>query len=115
VHPPQVGCGTRETAEDALAKTGRPVQVAMEPPSNGAIERAVARGLGVAIFSPYAVSVKLRLGVVVELPVTRFPLRRQWHLVYPRDRRFGPVWEAFLSFLGEGRWRDAVGEDLTTD
>ncbi len=109
------GSGTRETAEEALAKTGRPVQVAMELAHNGAIKRAVARGLGVAILSRYAVSVELRLGVVVELPVTGFPLRRQWHLVYPRDRRFGPVGEAFLSFVDEGRWRDAVGEDLTTD
>lgn len=109
------GSGTRETAEEALAGTGRPVQVAMELASNGAIKRAVARGLGVAILSRYAVSLELRLGVVVELPVTGFPLRRQWHLVYPRDRRFGPVGAAFLAFVDEGRWREAVGEDLTTD
>ncbi len=87
----------------------------MELASNGAIKRAVARGLGVAILSRYAFSVELRRGVLVELPVTGFPLRRQWHLVYPRDRRFGPVGEAFLSFVGEGRWRDAAGEYRTTD
>ena len=109
------GSGTRETAEEALAKTGRPVHVAMELASNGAIKRAVARGLGVAILSRHAVSLELRLGAVVELPVTGFPLHREWHLVYPRDRRFGPVGEAFLSFVDEGRWRDLVGEGLTTD
>jgi DNA-binding transcriptional LysR family regulator len=109
------GSGTRETAEEALARTGRPVHVAMELASNGAIKRAVARGLGVAILSRHAVSLELRLGVVVELPVAGFPLHRQWHLVYPRDRRFGPVGEAFLSFVDEGGWRDHVGEDLTTD
>lgn len=109
------GSGTRETAEEALAKTGRPVHVAMELASNGAIKRAVARGLGVAILSRHAVSLELRLGAVVELRVAGFPLHRQWHLVYPRDRRFGPVGEAFLSFVDEGGWRDHVGEDLTTD
>jgi len=109
------GSGTRETAEEALPKTGRPVQVAMDLASSAAIKRAVARGLGVAIFSRYAVSVALRLGVVVELPVTGFPLRRHRHLVYPPDRRFGPVGEAFLSFVDAGRWRDAVGENLMTD
>ncbi len=109
------GSGTRETAEEALARTGRPVQVVMELASNGAIKRAVARGLGVAILSRYAVSFELRLGTVVELPVSGFPLRRQWHLVYPRDRRFGPVGEAFLSFVDEGRWRGALGETVTTD
>jgi len=46
--------------------------------------------------------------------VTGFPLRRQWHLVYPRDRRLGPVGEAFLAFVDEGRWRDTLGEDMTT-
>jgi DNA-binding transcriptional LysR family regulator len=109
------GSGTRETAEEAVAKAGRPVYVAMELASNGAIKRAVARGLGVAILSRYAVSLELRTGVLVELRVTGFPLHRQWHLVFPRDRRFGPVGEAFLAFVNEGRWRDAVGEDLTTD
>ncbi len=109
------GSGTRETAEEALAKTGRPVQVAMVLASNGAIKRAVARGLGVAILSRYAVSLELRLGVVVELPVTGFPLRRQWHLVYPRDRRLGPVGQAFLSFVDGPQWPDALGEALTTD
>jgi DNA-binding transcriptional LysR family regulator len=87
----------------------------MELGSNGAIKRAVARGLGVAILSRYAVSLELRLGLLAELPVTGFPLHREWHLVYPRDRRHGPVGEAFLRFLDEGRWRDAVGEVLTTD
>ncbi len=48
------------------------------------------------------ISVELRLGVVVEIPVTGFPLRRQWHLVYPRDRRSGPVGDASLSFVDEG-------------
>ncbi|MGZ6299020.1 MAG: LysR family transcriptional regulator [Candidatus Limnocylindria bacterium] len=109
------GSGTRATAEEALAKAGRQVHVAMELASNGAIKRAVARGLGVAILSRHAVSLELRLGVVVELPVTGFPLHREWHLVYPRDRRLGPVGEAFLSFVDEGRWREMVGEDLTTD
>jgi DNA-binding transcriptional LysR family regulator len=109
------GSGTRETVEEALARTGRPVHVAMELASNGAIKRAVARGLGVAILSRHAVSLELRLGVVVELRIAGFPLHRQWHLVYPRDRRFGPVGEAFLSFVDEGGWRDHVGEDLTTD
>jgi DNA-binding transcriptional LysR family regulator len=109
------GSGTRETTEEAFARTGLPTHVAMELGSNGAIKRAVARGLGVAILSRYAVSLELRLGLLAELPVTGFPLHREWHLVYPRDRRHGPVGEAFLRFLDEGRWRDAVGEVLTTD
>lgn len=108
------GSGTRETADEALARTGRPLHVAMELASNGAIKRAVALGLGVAILSRYAVALELRLGLIVELPVTGFPLRRQWHLVFPRDRRFGPVGQAFLGFVSEGSWRTTLGQAPTT-
>ncbi len=109
------GSGTRETTEEALATTGRPVHVTMELASNGAIKRAVARGLGVAILSRHAVALELRLGVVAELSVTGLPLRRQWHLVYPRKRHLGPVGQAFLSFVEGGQWRTSLGEALTTE
>lgn len=109
------GSGTRETADEALAHAPDPVRIVMELASNGAIKRAVARGLGVAIVSRHSVALELQLGLVVEVPVTGFPLHRQWHLVYPRGRRFGPVGAAFLSFVGQSEWRAAVGRTLTTD
>jgi len=87
----------------------------MELASNGAIKRAVARGLGVSILSRYAVSLELKLGLVVELPVTGFPLRRQWHLVHRRDHRLSQAAEAFLAFIADGSWREGIGETLTTD
>lgn len=111
----EVGSGTRETAEEALAKAGRQLHVAMELASHGAIKRTVARGLGIAILPRCAVALELQMGTVVELPVVGFPLHRQWHLVYPRDRRLGPVGQAFLDFVIEGSWRAAIGRDLTTE
>jgi DNA-binding transcriptional LysR family regulator len=104
------GSGTRETAEGALRRAGRPVRTIMELASNGAIKRAVARGLGVAIISRHAVTMEIRLGLLAELPVAGFPLRRQWHLVYARDKRFGPVERAFLAFIDDGGWRKRLGE-----
>ncbi|MEJ7749117.1 MAG: LysR family transcriptional regulator [Candidatus Limnocylindrales bacterium] len=109
------GSGTRETADEALRRADRPVRILMELASNGAIKRAVARGLGVSILSRYAVSLELKLGLVVELPVSGFPLRRQWHLVHRRDHRLSPVGEAFLGFLADGSWRAGIGDVLTTD
>jgi DNA-binding transcriptional LysR family regulator len=109
------GSGTRETADAALQRAARPVRILMELASNGAIKRAVARGLGVSILSRRAVSLELKLGLVVELPVTGFPLRRQWHLVHPRDHRLSPAGQAFLDFIAEGSWRAGIGEILTTD
>jgi DNA-binding transcriptional LysR family regulator len=104
------GSGTRETAEGALRKAGRPVHTIMELASNGAIKRAVARGLGVAVVSRHAVTQEIRLGLLTELAVVGFPLRRQWHLVYARDKRFGSVERAFLSFIENGDWRRRLGE-----
>ena len=109
------GSGTRETAEETLSRARRPIETVMELASNEAIKRAVAHGLGVAVISRYAVSLELRLGLLVELRVIGFPLRRQWHLVYSRDKRFGPVEDAFLAFVNEGAWRLRLGELPATE
>jgi hypothetical protein len=53
---------------------------------------------------------EIRLGLLTELAVVGFPLRRQWHMVYARDKRFGPVERAFLSFIDDGAWRGHLGE-----
>ena len=109
------GSGTRETAEEALRAAGLTIRPVMELASNGAIKRAVARDLGVSILSRFATALELQRGQLVELPVEGFPLHRQWHLVYARDRRLGPVDEAFLRFVDDGRWKDTIGHPITTD
>ncbi len=87
----------------------------IELASNGAIKRAIARCLGISIIWRYAISLELELRLLVELLVVGFPLRRQWHLVYPRDKRLGFVDQAFLEFIGEGTWRASLGESVSTD
>ncbi|HEX5466673.1 MAG TPA: LysR family transcriptional regulator [Candidatus Limnocylindrales bacterium] len=109
------GSGTRETTEEAMHDAGLTIHPVMELASNGAIKRAVARDLGIAVLSRYATALELRIGQLVELPVVGFPLRRRWHLVYPRDKRLGPVDEAFLGFVEDGRWQATLGTPLTTD
>ncbi len=109
------GSGTRETIEEALRAAGLSIRPVMELASNGAIKRAVARDLGVSILSRYATALELQIGHLVELPVEGFPLRRQWHLVYARDRRLGAVGEAFLRFVDDGHWKETIGHPITTD
>ena len=87
----------------------------MELASNGAIKRAVAQDLGVSILSRYATGLEMQIGNLVELPVLGFPLRRQWHLVYARDKRLGPVDKAFLRFVDDGRWKEMIGRPVSTD
>ena len=109
------GSGTRETAEEALRAAGLSVRPVMELASNGAIKRAVARDLGVSILSRYATALEIQIGHLAELSVESFPLRRQWHLVYARDKRLGPVDEAFLRFVDDGRWKETIGRPISTD
>ena len=109
------GSGTRETAEEAFAQAGLTIHPVMELASNGAIKRAVARDLGVSVLSRYATGLEMQIGHLVELPVVGFPLRRQWHLVHLRDKRLGPVEEAFLAFVAEGGWKESIGHPISTD
>jgi len=109
------GSGTRETAEEALRAAGLSVRPVMELASNGAIKRAVAQDLGVSILSRYATALEIQIGHLAELSVESFPLRRQWHLVYARDKRLGPVDEAFLRFVDDGRWKETIGRPISTD
>lgn len=111
----EAGSGTRETAEEALRAAGLTVRPVMELASNGAIKRAVAQDLGVSILSRYATALEIQIGHLAELPVEGFPLRRQWHLVYARDKRPGPVDEAFRRFVDDGRWKETIGQPITTD
>lgn len=109
------GSGTRETADEALRAAGLSVRQVMELASNGAIKRAVAQNLGISILSRYATGLEMQIGHLVELPVVGFPLRREWNLVYARDKRLGPVDEAFLRFVDDGRWKEAIGRPIATD
>ncbi|MBA2488108.1 MAG: LysR family transcriptional regulator [Chloroflexi bacterium] len=111
----EIGSGTRETVEEAVREAGLSLRPFMELASNGAIKRAVAQELGVSVLSRYAAGLELTLGHVVELPVSGFPLRRRWHLVHARDKRMGPLDEAFLRFVQEGDWRASIGRPLSTD
>lgn len=109
------GSGTRETLEEAFREAGLSIHPVMELASNGAIKRAVAQDLGVSILSRYATGLEIQVGHLAELPVVGFPLRRHWHLVYARDKRLGPVDEAFLQFVDSGQWKDTIGRPVSTD
>jgi DNA-binding transcriptional LysR family regulator len=111
----EIGSGTRETTEEALRRAGHTVRPIMEFASNGAIKRAVARDLGVSVVSRFAAALEIRLGLLVELPVEGFPLQRQWHHFRAQDRSMSPAAAAFARFLADGRWRESIGQDVSTE
>lgn len=82
----EAGSGTRAAAEQAFAaqRISWPPRMALG--SNEAIKHAVRAGLGLAVLSRHTLSQNPADDGLAVLPVTGFPLRRQWHLVWRQDR-----------------------------
>ncbi|MDQ6772185.1 MAG: LysR family transcriptional regulator [Candidatus Dormibacteraeota bacterium] len=101
----EVGSGTREEVEKAVAAAGVRLSVAMELGSNGAIKHAVEAGLGVAVLSRHAITMEARAGSVVVVEVRGLPIRRPWVIAHVRGGQRGlpPAVEAFAGFLRDGR------------
>jgi LysR family transcriptional regulator, low CO2-responsive transcriptional regulator len=109
------GSGTRESAEAILREHGVEPVPAMQMASNGALKRAVARGLGVTVLSTYAVTLELAQGVLHPLRVKGFPVTRMWHVVWPRERLLSPATQAFRRHLQSSEWRLDLARPLGTD
>jgi DNA-binding transcriptional LysR family regulator len=103
------GSGTRAAVEELGL---RPHSI-MVLGSNAAILAVLKEGLGVGVLPELAVSAELAAGVLVEVPAPGFPLRRQWHVVWPAGRRLTKPAAAFLEALveygKEGRGKRATG------
>lgn len=84
------GSGTRDATDELLA------QLDIDPPrmvlgSNGAVEGAVAAGLGIALISLDAVVTRLAAGALVRVECPHTPIDRPWHLVGPVRRALSPT------------------------
>jgi len=101
------GSGTRLAAEEHFAALGFTPQVAMSLGSNEAIKHAVAAGLGVAVLSQLAVRPPSPTGPgavaagLTILQVARFPVRRQWSIVWRRDQLQTAAARRFVAYLQE--------------
>ncbi|HEV2037974.1 MAG TPA: LysR substrate-binding domain-containing protein, partial [Candidatus Eremiobacteraceae bacterium] len=111
----EAGSGTRQAAEAIFRKHGIEPVPDMEMASNGALKRAVAGGLGVAMFSTCAVRLERAAGLVHPLKVKGFPVRRMWHVVWVRERLLSPAACAFRDFLQTDTWRDQLPVPLGSD
>jgi DNA-binding transcriptional LysR family regulator len=109
------GSGTRESAEAILRQQGVEPVAAMQLASNGALKRAVARGLGVTVLSVYAARLEIELGLLHPLRVEGFPARRTWHVVWPRERILSPAAQAFRAYLHTPEWRTSLPLSLGSD
>ncbi|RCV91043.1 LysR family transcriptional regulator [Billgrantia montanilacus] len=95
------GSGVRTAFEQQAAEQDVPLPHTMELGTNEAIKQGVMAHLGVAVLPRLAVKLELGAGLLAELTLPGFPLRRSWCTVYPRDRFPTPVTELFLRFVRE--------------
>lgn len=93
------GSGSRSAAERFFAAHGLAPRVRMELGSNEAVKQAVAAGLGLSVISRGTALLELQHGVLRELPVTGFPLVRDWHVAWPRGKHLSLAARAFLTEL----------------
>ena len=96
----ELGSGTREVVDHYLEKNGLAadsLQVVMEASSPEALKGMVATGLGFAIMSRATVAKEVKLGELVEIPLSP-PLVRQLAVVYPKERFHSRLLEGFVQF-----------------
>lgn len=98
------GSGTRIATEAYFQQYRLHLNIRATLGSNEAIKHAVAAGLGLAILSKHALSENPSDEGVAILPVTGFPLKRQWQLVWRKDRRLSLAARRFIDDI-RGRYQ----------
>ena len=94
------GSGTREVIDNYLQKAGLgldSLQVVMEAGSPEALKGLVATGLGFAIMSRATVVKEVRLGTLVQVPLTP-ALIRHLSVVYAKERFHSRLVNGFVEF-----------------
>lgn len=95
------GSGTRIALERLLNEQNLSPRIRMELGSNEAIKQAVAGGLGVAVLSKHTLALEGHRSEPAILDVQGFPIARQWHAAYAKDKRLSVIAETFLEYLRE--------------
>ena len=90
------GSGTRLVTEAYLREHKLSPEIRATLGSNEAIKHAVAAGLGLAVVSAHALSPDPAKEGIAVLPVSGFPLKRQWQLVWREDRRLSLAAQRFI-------------------
>ncbi|TCS72415.1 DNA-binding transcriptional LysR family regulator [Sulfuritortus calidifontis] len=92
------GSGTRKAVERLFASQGLALTPRMELGSSEAIKQAVLAGLGISVLSQHSLALHSPDQFAI-LDAKGFPIRRQWHAVYPAERPLTVVARTFLDFL----------------
>lgn len=98
----EVGSGTQETFEDALAKQGfssDKLKVRTRLESMEAVKTAVLSGLGLSVTSRLAVKAELATGTLLAFSVHGLNLKRKFYLIKQKKKVLSPAADAFFHFI----------------
>jgi len=93
------GSSTRQVIEAAFAREGIHLKVAMEFASTDGIKHAVAANLGVSIVSELAVHLCEQTGLVVVREIPDLEIKREFVLVYHKDKHLSPLTQTFIKAI----------------
>lgn len=93
------GSGTRYVMEKFFEKNKIESQMKMQLTSNEAVKQAVIAGLGFSIMPLIGAKNELETKDLQIIPVTGFPIKSDWRLVWLRDKSLSPVALAYLDFI----------------
>jgi LysR family transcriptional regulator, transcriptional activator of the cysJI operon len=95
---PGIGSRSRWLLESRLREQGFPIRVALTMNGTEEVKKAVEASLGVGFVSRYAIERELRDGVLVQLEITGFRLKRDFELFWAKGRPLPGLGEPLLRF-----------------
>ncbi len=93
------GSGTRSAMERYFTANKLELSSSLEMSSNEAIKQGVEAGLGLGLVSLHTLAMELELKRLVILDVMKFPIMRNWYIVYRSGKRLSVVAQGFQRFV----------------
>ncbi|WP_368490477.1 LysR family transcriptional regulator [Clostridium sp. BJN0013] len=93
------GSGTRRTFEDEMRENHLKWQISWTCNNTDTIKIAVAEGLGVSVISRCSVINELVLGTLCEIPVKGIKFKRQFKIIYHKNKYLTEIMKHFVDFI----------------
>ena len=93
------GSGTRRAIEERLGSKGIALNRIMEFGNTECVKKAVEAGLGISVISKYAIAREVSFGLIRSIRLTGVETRRDFYIIYLRDKYLNNLVKAFLGFL----------------
>ncbi len=97
------GSGTRHVMEKFFEKNKIETKMTMQLATNEAVKQALLAGLGYSIMPLIGCKNELMNEQLHIVPVTGFPIKSDWRLIWLKDKSLSPVSLAYLNFLAKNK------------